>query len=157
MPNKYCQKCNKATTYSDSIPIYCSSCGKPFAGATIASIANEYELEEEQPVKPIKKQLSRRKPAPVEFEEELEDEIYDDEEEESRPKPNRRNRPSINPEDLFEIKLPRKESETLGNLILDQTERQTISRPVRDQTKEEFLKEWQSELVKKPSQEIGGK
>ena len=156
MPNKYCQKCNKATAYSDSIPVYCSSCGKPFAAVSINSIASEYETEEEA-AKPIKRPL-RRKPKEMDFEEELESEIEEDEDEIPRRKPNKRNHFTVPPEELFETSLPRREKETLGNLMLDKTAPQIVSRPAVEQTREEFLKEWQSELAtKKPSAEIGGR
>lgn len=151
MPNKYCQKCNKPTSYNDSIPVYCSSCGEPFAGVVINAIASEYEIEEE-PVKQTKRTILRRKQKEVDFNEELEAENDSE-----LPRLGKPNNFKITPEELFdESSLPKRQKETLGDLMLDKSPPQIIQRPATPKTKKQFMTEWQAELSKKPSQEIGG-
>ena len=148
---KYCPNCNTENTLADKVPKFCSSCGEPFAGAQAQSIANDYSS---RPVTQPTQQTKRLPARPIRREEPQTEELTFDDENSTTHAPYRE---SISSEDLCVVTLPKKQEEKLGSLAIDRNRPQSIIRPKsKNVSKKQFLKEWQNELVKKPSVEIGG-
>ena len=139
--NKYCQSCNKPTSFSDSPPAYCAFCGKPFAGTVTA------QIQPVQVVRPIKKVVARQ------IEEEYQEEITDDEYEQT---PHH-----ILPKIELDYQMPKRQRETLRGLALDKSEKMNVSRP-KDKpikNKKKFEQSWSADFEKnnrQNSSEIGG-
>lgn len=139
--NKYCQSCNKPTSFSDSPPAYCAFCGKPFAGTVAA------QIQPIQVVRPIKKIVARQ------IEEEYQEEITDEEYEQT----SHHTLPKIE----LEYQIPKRQKETLRGLALDQSEKANISRPKNKpiKNKKKFEQDWQESFSKgnrNNSAELGG-
>lgn len=125
---KYCTKCNNPTNYTDSLPLYCSICGQPFA----ATVASQIKIE------PIRVQKT-----PIKNKEEIWDEI----EEETTL--------SFNIPIIEIEEIPKVQKQKLESIAFDKGHKEIINRPkMKKMSKREFEENFKEEILNKPSREI---